>query len=102
MTGEDAWALVAAIMGTTDHGIDADELYRSGVVAMIDALREERDHLVNQLAAAEKHVEVMATRKNYVASPWLHHDVQTLRRLLAAHLPTPLEELQKRKLLGGE
>jgi hypothetical protein len=98
VTGDDCWELTCAVTGDPEQA--TDRLFTSGVVAMINALREERDHLVNQLKAAEKHVEVMAAKKSYAASPWLHQDIQTLRRLLALRLPGLLEELRRLRSEG--
>lgn len=85
MTGDDAWELVVAITGTTEHGVDTDELYRSDVVMLIDKLREERDHLRNQLEAAREHANVMTFKRQYslTLDSWLRNDLGTLRRLLA-------------------
>jgi hypothetical protein len=101
MTGDDCWDLTCAITG--DPELATNTLFTSGVVAMINALREERDHLVNQLKAAEQHVEVVAAKRAYTVSPWLQQDIQTLRRLLAMHVPAWRQELEetRRRLTEG-
>jgi hypothetical protein len=103
VTGDDCWELTLAVTG--DSSSATDTLFLSGVVAMINALREERDHLVNQLTAAQEHVEVIAGKRAYAVNPWLHQDIQTLRRLLALHVPTwreELEETRRRLAESGE
>lgn len=79
------WELLLAITGTTEHGIDPDELYRSNVVDLIEKLRDERDHLRNQLEAAREHANVMTHKRQYslTLDSWLRNDLGTLRRLLA-------------------
>lgn len=83
MTGDDCWNLTCAITGDTEKA--TDQLFTSGVVAMINVLREERDHLVNQLAAAREHADVMSHKRQYshVTDSWLRNDLGKLRRLLA-------------------
>lgn len=93
MTGDDAWALVSAILGTTEHSVDADELHLGDIVMMIGRLREEQEHLRNQLAAARAQVQVITAKRAYGVNPWLRNDMQTLQRLLAEHLPTWQDEL---------
>ncbi len=83
VTRDDSWELTLAVTG--DPKLATDELFASHIVGMINALREERDHLVNQLAAAREHVDVMSCKRQYshVADSWLRNDLGTLRRLLA-------------------
>lgn len=77
---DDCWELTCAITGDPTQA--TDELFTEHIVGMIDALREERDHLLNQLAAAQAHVDVIVAKRAYVVTPWIHHDVQELQRLL--------------------
>ena len=93
MTGDDCWELTCAVTG--DPTKATDKLFTPGVVALINALREERDHLLNQLAAAERHVEVIAGKRAYAVNPWIHHDIQTLQRLLASHTPAWRRDLEE-------
>lgn len=93
VTRDDSWELTLAITGDPDQA--TDQLFASHIVAMINALREERDHLLNQLAAAREHVEVIVAKRAYTVNPWIHNDVATLQRLLAEHVPTWREEIAK-------
>lgn len=79
MTGDDCWDLTCAITG--DPSRASDQLFTSGVVAMINELREERDHLLNQLAAVSEQLAIVVAKRSYAVNPWLHADVQTLQRL---------------------
>lgn len=102
VTRDDSWELTLAVTG--DPELATDAFFLSHIVGMINALREERDHLVNQLKAADEHVEVMATKRAYAleASPWLRQDVHTLRRLLALHVPTWQQELEETRRRQAE
>ena len=91
VTRDDSWELTLAVTG--DPELATDEFFTSHIVGMINALREERDHLRNQLAASRDHVEVIAAKRAYAVNPWLHSDIATLRRLLAEHIPTWQQEL---------
>jgi len=91
MTGDDAYTLLVALLGDGD---DLNEFVRSfdyeyataqDIAGLVKTLREERDHLRNQLAAASEHTEVMLGKYAANALPWLRNDIQTLRRLLAEH-----------------
>ena len=93
MLGDDVWALLVAITGDADvvvRNFDPDNMYRADVVDLIEKLREERDHLRNQLAAAREQLDVMTSKRAYlipvvgghVIDPWLVNDLSTLRRLL--------------------
>jgi len=91
MTGDDAYTLLVALLGDGD---DLNEFVRSfdyeyataqDIAGLVKTLREERDHLRNQLAAASEHTEVMSGKYAANALPWLRNDIQTLRRLLAEH-----------------
>lgn len=87
MLGEDVWAILVALTGDVDLAskFDADSMYRSDVVDLIERLREERDHLRNQLEAAREHANVMSHKRQYslTLDSWLRNDLGTLRRLLA-------------------
>lgn len=87
MTGDDIWEILLAITGDMDEAskFDADSMYRSDVVELIAKLREERDHLRNQLEAAQQHADVMTFKRQYsqLIDSWLRNDLGTLRRLLA-------------------
>lgn len=98
MTGDDAYEFLVAIYGDEDFSDkhDPDDLWRSDVVALIVKLREERDHLRNQLTAASEHVELMRGKRAYLRDGWLREDLSTLDRLLALRLETPQEEFAKR------
>jgi hypothetical protein len=94
VTRDDSWELTLAVTG--DPELATDTLFLSHIVGAINALREERDHLINQLKAADEHVEVMAGKYAFkTAMPWLRHDFETLRRLLALHTPAWRQELEK-------
>lgn len=88
VTRDDAWELTHAITGGKRA---TEDVYLSDIVGMIKDLREDRDHLLNQLAAALQQLDVMAGKRAYATSPWLRNDVETLRRILALYVPTWLE-----------
>ena len=101
VTRDDSWELTLAVTG--DPELATDTLFTGHIVSMIEGLREERDHLVNQLKAAEQQVELIAAKRAYAVNPWLHQDIQTLRRLLARVLPTWQQELEEaRRRLAEE
>lgn len=83
VTRDDSWELTLAITGDPDQA--TDQLFASHIVAMINTLREERDHLRNQLEAAREHADVMTFKRQYslTLDSWLRNDLGTLRRLLA-------------------
>jgi hypothetical protein len=87
MIGDDAFAFLVALTGDVDLAskFDADNMHRSDVVDLIEKLREERDHLRNQLEAAREHANVMSRKRQYslTLDSWLRNDLGTLRRLLA-------------------
>ena len=87
MTGDDVFAFLIALTGDVDLAskFDADNMHRSDVVDLIEKLREERDHLRNQLEAAREHANVMTHKRQYslTLDSWLRNDLGTLRRLLA-------------------
>lgn len=91
MTGDEAYVLLVALLDDGDdlnqfvRSFDVDEATAPDVAALIKTLREERNHLRNQLAAAREQVEIIAAKRAYGVNPWLHPDIQTLRRLLAEH-----------------
>lgn len=87
MTGDDAYILLTALLG---EGDDLDKFVRSfdyeyataqDISGLIKTQREERDHLLNQLAAVRKHLAIVAAKRAYAVNPWIHADVQTLQRL---------------------
>lgn len=87
MTGDDAFAFLVALAGDVELAskFDADNMYRVDIVDLIEKLREERDHLRNQLEAAREHANVMTFKRQYslTLDAWLRNDLGTLRRLLA-------------------
>lgn len=85
VTRDDSYELTLAVTGDEKQATDA--YFTSHIVGMINALREERDHLLNQLAAAREQVNVIAAKRAYTVNPWLHSDVATLQRILAEHTP---------------
>lgn len=87
MTGDDAYVLLTALLGDGD---DLDEFVRSfdyeyataqDIAGLVKTLREERDHLRNQLAAVRERLDIVAAKRVYSVNPWIHADVQTLQRL---------------------
>lgn len=93
VTRDDSWDLTNAITGDPTQA--TEEYFTNHIVAMINALREERDHLLNQLAAAREHVDIIAAKRAYTVNPWLHSDVATLRRILAEHIPAETKEWRR-------
>lgn len=89
----DSWELTLAITGDVNQATDA--YFTEHIVAMINELREDRDHALNQLKAARAHIDVIERKRAYPDKAWNSNDVATLQRILADHLPTPLEELRR-------
>lgn len=87
MTGDDAYTLLVAILGDDDgldefiRSFDYEYATASDVAGLIKTLREERDHLRSQLTAVSKHLDIIAAKRAYTVSPWIHADIQTLQRL---------------------
>lgn len=87
MTGDDAYVLLTALLGDGD---DLDEFVRSfdyeyataqDIAGLVKTLREERDHLRNQLAAVRERLDIVAAKRAYTVNHWIHADVQTLQHL---------------------
>lgn len=100
MTGDDAYTILAAYVGGDDDGFlrefDVDSATAGDIAGLVAKLREENEHLRSQLNAASEHVGVIRTKRGYAReAAWLQADMETLDRLLALELPTPLEELRR-------
>jgi len=93
----DSWELTRAITG--DDKFATENYFTEHIVGMINALREENEHIRSQLDAAMKHVEVMRTKRAYQRDGWLRIDLETLDRLLATNMPTFMDEIRR---LHGE
>jgi hypothetical protein len=100
VTGDDAYTILAAYVGGDEDGFlsafDVDSASASDIAGLVAKLREENEHLRNQLNAASERVEVMRTKRGYAReAAWLRADLETLERLVALELPSPLEELRR-------
>lgn len=100
MTGDDAYTILVAYVGGDEDGFlgkfDVDSASASDIAGLVKKLREENEHLRNQLNAASERVGVMRTKRGYAReAAWLRADLETLERLVALELPSPLEELRR-------
>lgn len=105
MTGDDAYTILVAYVGGDEDGFvrefDVDSASASDIAGLVKKLREENEHLRNQLTASAAHVELMSSKRRYARDAWLRADLETLERLVALTLPSPLEELRKMQERNG-
>jgi hypothetical protein len=106
MTGDDAYTILVAYVGGDEDGFlgefDVDSASASDIAGLVKKLREENEHLRSQLTAASAQVELLRSKRGLPTSAALRTHLDTLKRLLALELPTPLEELRRMRERRGK